>query len=623
MSIRMRQWRKKDGSLSTCWVYDYIDSGGKRRNAQFDLKREAEAFRQKTEAELAGGIHTANRASVTIEQASQLWYTGCEVRNPPFERATLDGYKRAKGEIVAELGAEKLNQLTTGKAIAFRDKIALQAKERGTTGDKAVRLVTILGAILAHAQERGLVAQNVVYMLRKKRGGDRLKPKLEVGVDIPTPDEIRRFIAQLKDPKFARWRPMLLTFVFTGLRASEVRGLSKSDVDLDRGELHVRQRADAYKKIGAPKTKGSRRTVPLIPTLVSVLREHMLRTPKTEHNLVFPTRNGDVCDDSTITDTGLKPVQVAAGIVNSKGKAKYSLHKLRHFYASWCINRKVDGGLEWPIKVVSERLGHASIRMTSDTYGHLFPRGDDQAELAVADAMFFANVPAPRPATAHVRMLKPIDNTMPVEDIIEPMPVAIDKPAAISEAAAIDDPVPAVGSASPRERAKAAILAYPNLDNPALAAEIGVSLQTMTRAREELNKPGEAPDPPVPHHAPAPAAAHPTVPNRSTLGQFLPGPQHTPERARIEAAVSANPDTPSRALAEQLGVSKTTVKRVKQKLGIKSWAEKLAAGMARVEAAVRANPSMGCVALARELGVDKATVLNARKRLGIQNQIRD
>ncbi|MFL5259189.1 MAG: site-specific integrase, partial [Hyphomicrobiales bacterium] len=92
--------------------------------------------------------------------------------------------------------------------------------------------------------------------------------------------------------------------------------------------------------------------------------------------------------------------QLAAGIgsglafetgerdVNGKPilKAKYTgLHALRHFYASWCINRRQDGGLELPAKVVQERMGHSSIMMTLDVYGHLFPRGDDMAELAAAE----------------------------------------------------------------------------------------------------------------------------------------------------------------------------------------------------------------------------------------------
>jgi integrase len=74
------------------------------------------------------------------------------------------------------------------------------------------------------------------------------------------------------------------------------------------------------------------------------------------------------------------------GVTAADGTAKYAgLHSLRHFYASWCINRKQDAGLGLPVKVVQERLGHSSIVMTSDVYGHLFSRGDDGAELAEAE----------------------------------------------------------------------------------------------------------------------------------------------------------------------------------------------------------------------------------------------
>jgi len=59
-------------------------------------------------------------------------------------------------------------------------------------------------------------------------------------------------------------------------------------------------------------------------------------------------------------------------------------------YASWCINRKVDGGLELPPKTVQQRMGHASIAITMDVYGHLFPSGDDGAELAAAEMALLA-----------------------------------------------------------------------------------------------------------------------------------------------------------------------------------------------------------------------------------------
>ena len=82
---------------------------------------------------------------------------------------------------------------------------------------------------------------------------------------------------------------------------------------------------------------------------------------------------------------------VAAGVVDAKGEAKYTgLHALRHFYASWLFNRKKDGGLELPMKTVQQRLGHSSVIMTSDVYGHLVPRGDDGSEMAEAERMLLA-----------------------------------------------------------------------------------------------------------------------------------------------------------------------------------------------------------------------------------------
>jgi integrase len=254
------------------------------------------------------------------------------------------------------------------------------------------KILGSLGAILADAQERGLVAQNVVRSLRgrRRRGKDRhadkrQKGKLKIGVDIPTPDEVRTIIAHMS----GRWRPMLLTAIFTGLRASELRGLRWDDVDLKRSEIHVRQRADRFNEIGRPKSEAGERTIPLPPLLANALREWKLACPRGELGLVFPNGRGRVENYSNVVQRALIPIQIAAGVTDKRGQAKYTgLHTLRHFYASWCINRRVDGGLELPLKLVQSRLGHASIQMTADRYGHLFPRGDDGAEMAAAEKAF-------------------------------------------------------------------------------------------------------------------------------------------------------------------------------------------------------------------------------------------
>jgi integrase len=66
------------------------------------------------------------------------------------------------------------------------------------------------------------------------------------------------------------------------------------------------------------------------------------------------------------------------------------MHAFRHFYASWLINRRCDGGLEMPGKVVQERLGHSSITITMDTYSHLFPTDDGFEEMASAEKALLA-----------------------------------------------------------------------------------------------------------------------------------------------------------------------------------------------------------------------------------------
>ena len=119
--------------------------------------------------------------------------------------------------------------------------------------------------------------------------------------------------------------------------------------------------------------------MPLPPLVADTLKEWKLKCPKGELHLVFPNGGGNVESLANIINRGLIPAQ--------SGNAKYTgMHTLRHFYASWCINRREDGGLGLDAKRVQQRLGHSSIVMTMDIYGHLFPTEDDGAELAEAES---------------------------------------------------------------------------------------------------------------------------------------------------------------------------------------------------------------------------------------------
>jgi integrase len=380
MSVRKRVWRTpKSNQIREAWIADYADQSGKQRIKTFALKRDAEAFEATVRVNVAKGVHSHSRMTVAV--AGQLWLKDAGERGS--ERATLESYRQHLDyHIVPFLGGVRLADLTVPLVRAFEDRL----RTEGRSPAMIRRVLVDLGGILGDAMERGLVAQNVVHARgkRQQKGNGRHKSALKVGVDIPSPDEIRAILSALS----GRYRPLLLTAIFTGLRASELRGLRWPDIDLTNAMLQVRQRADRFAEIGPPKSKGSRRSIPLPPIVVNTLREHRLACPKGALDLVFPNRDGGIESRTNVMDYGLHPVQVAAGVVDANGKPKYALHALRHFYASWCINRKVDGGLELPLKMVQARLGHASIQITADTYGHLFPSTDTGAELAAAEKAF-------------------------------------------------------------------------------------------------------------------------------------------------------------------------------------------------------------------------------------------
>jgi integrase len=355
MSVRSRTWTWK-GIERQAFVVDYVDQGGKRRHKTFRTQKAAKDFSASSRIEVKEGTHVADSASATVAQAGDLWINTAEALG--LERTTLEQYRQHLHlHILPLLGRTKLSKLNAPLIRAFADRL----RDEGRSGTMVKYIIRSLGGLLSDAQERGLIIRNPVHELRVRRKGrkadtkDRRGSKLKVGVDIPTPDEIKAIIQAAT----GRWRPFLLTAIFSGLRASELRGLRWQDIDLKRAELHIRQRADKYREIGLPKSEAGERTVPLPPSLISVLREWKLACPNGALDLVFPNGRGNVEFHNNIIHRGLWPIMMAAGVTkpvrddqgaprrDAEGKPilepKYTgLHSLRHFYASWCINRKVE-----------------------------------------------------------------------------------------------------------------------------------------------------------------------------------------------------------------------------------------------------------------------------------------
>jgi integrase len=379
-SIRKRTWSTAAGQKSA-WVVSYAHKG-KQHLKTFPSRKAAEAWRAETLTEQKRGVHTPASISVTVAQAGQRWLD--QAVNDGLEASTIAQYtQHLSYHILPFLGETKLVDLSAATVQDFRNTLT-KGEDRKRSAATVAKIIVSLGSILAHAVSLGLASRNPVRdagggQRRAQRLAKRHEKRLEVGVDIPTKDELRRIVAAAT----GRWRPLVVTAIFTGLRASELRGLTWNDIDLKAGVLRVTQRADRWNTIGSPKSVAGRREVPLVAELVKELREWRIACPKGAAGLVFPAQDGKVVSLVVIRRQALGKALVDAGISDNQRAPKYSMHNLRHA----CASLLIESGKFSP-KEIMAILGHSSIAMTYDRYGHLMGDAESaQQKMAALGAL--------------------------------------------------------------------------------------------------------------------------------------------------------------------------------------------------------------------------------------------
>lgn len=277
-----------------------MDSAGKRRAKLFDRKSDGEAWLVDVQHDVKRGLHTPGRVSPTVKVAAALWIKRSNEKG--LEPTTVQQYEEHVDlHIVPFIGGKKLSDLTMPAINDFADRL----REAERSAAMIRRVVRSLGAIFREARRRGLAASDPTAGLNLNLA-DREDPRPV----IPTKAELQLIIAGAA----GRWRPLILTAIFCGLRGSELRGLRWIDVNFDGREISVAQRADAFHKIGRLKSKAGYRSIPMAPLVVNALREWKLVCPNGVLGLVFPTGNGKVESHSNIAQRGFEPIQVAAGI---------------------------------------------------------------------------------------------------------------------------------------------------------------------------------------------------------------------------------------------------------------------------------------------------------------------
>jgi hypothetical protein len=261
--VRKRTWQPTRGKAKEAWIVDYKDLNGVRRLKTFDKKKDADKELDKIKQELRTGVHVAEADTITVKKAGENWLADCEQEG--LERSTRESYRaHLELHIVPFIGELLLTKLNIPTIRNWQK----QLHEEGRSANLIKRVTVDLGAILAIAQDGGVVARNVVYesnsrvRAKKKKIEKRRTRKLGYGIDIPMHDEIRLII----DHTEPRHKPFMITLVFTGMRSSEIRGLPWSAIDFDNCRIRVSSRVDRYGVMGSQRARKASGRSPCRPS---------------------------------------------------------------------------------------------------------------------------------------------------------------------------------------------------------------------------------------------------------------------------------------------------------------------------------------------------------------------
>jgi integrase len=353
-SIRKITYRKKNGQVSTYWQVSYYDSG-KQQRKNFRKQAAANAHRITVESEILTGAHIPDRSSATVTAAA-LHFINAFERDMKAGKRERSTWKQYRSHIKLHIdpypiASALLNSLRAPDCRLYLDD--LQAK----IGDsQAAKVMVTFRMILSYATERGWMQGNPASTVKVRRSSRKVRT-----VKIPEKSEARDIIAAAKTE---RDKAFVVLGFLCGLRPSELRGLPVTAIR--PGNVYVNQRADEWGKIGPPKTPKGHRTIPMGVETEKAVRAWL---GKAKGPLLFPSEAGTPMTYQNLLRRFWKPLLTRAKVQH------YTLHEMRHFAASlWIEQGKTP-------KTVQDLLGHETLAMTMDTYGHLFQTSKESRDL--------------------------------------------------------------------------------------------------------------------------------------------------------------------------------------------------------------------------------------------------
>lgn len=358
--------REVDGRWIGSIVVGYTSTGRQRRKTvSAATRREAVEKLTRLQRDVTWGL-VVTEQSITLGELVQRWHDDV-LRHQVQESARSNYLSIANTHLLPTLGRKRLSDLTP----VHVDHLLASKIEEGLAPSTVRRIRAVFAQSLDQAMRWGYVNRNVATLSRSPK-----VPRTE-GRTL-SPEQARSFLDTLEGHRNEALYALMLS---TGLRRGEALGLRWTDLDEAEGVLRVTRqlhRAEAGLVLVDTKTALSRRSVNLAAPMIELLKarrkaqlvefEALGKVP-TASDFIFTTSMSTPLDPRNL-------LREFKGLCKQAGLGDWHVHELRHSAASLMLAQGV------PLQVVSRVLGHASIRMTADVYGHVL--APDRASAAEA-----------------------------------------------------------------------------------------------------------------------------------------------------------------------------------------------------------------------------------------------
>lgn len=343
--IRKREWKSKTGVKKNCWEITYYLNGKLVRKSGFKTRLEAQ--------NALPAVTKGYDSNVIIEDlAFDYLNRHCALHCKESTREIYQSYLKVNLKEIKKKKAKDLKKRDI-------ENLIFKWKKDSYVNKSINSMLIFLQSLYHYGIENGLLNENPVSKVKKL-------PPEKKKIRFLSEDEIKIFLEKAKELT-PNYFALFYTAIFTGMRRGELLALEWNDIDFKKQTININKQV--YRgRLSDTKTFTSTRTINIPNSLAHILYEHK-KVQKIISKIVFCNQNGGYLHPYNMSETYykkvLKAVSECLGYENNVDKLRF--HDLRHTYATYLLSKNV------PVKYVQEQLGHASSRVTLDTYGHVMP----------------------------------------------------------------------------------------------------------------------------------------------------------------------------------------------------------------------------------------------------------